>query len=270
MTINWFMALATPNSWAAIWLASSLSLLAGANPALAGPSPTEAEFAAYAQKSFQEAQARYQKAPGETNAAWQFGRACFDLAEFATNNSERAALAEQGIAACRSAIERDSNSAPAHYYLGMDLGQLARTRRLSALGIVSEMQREFARAHALDERLDWAGPDRNLGLLYRDAPRILSVGSRVKARKHLVRAAELAPAYPENRLNLIESYLEWGEPNNARRQLTALEELLPSARTNFVGKTWAASWADWEQRLKACQKKLGQSAKALGAPRTKD
>ena len=37
----------------------------------------------------------------KATAAWQFGRACFDLAEFATNNTERASLAEQGIAACR-------------------------------------------------------------------------------------------------------------------------------------------------------------------------
>ena len=39
-------------------------------------------------------------------------------------------------AACRQALAQGSNSAPAHYYLGMNLGQLARTRGLSALKLV--------------------------------------------------------------------------------------------------------------------------------------
>jgi tetratricopeptide (TPR) repeat protein len=261
------MALATPKSWAAIGLAGGLGLLAGTT--LAGPSPAETEFSAYAQQKFQEAKVRYEKAAGETEAAWAFGRACFDLAEFATNKTERASLAEQGMAACQRAIGLNSNSAPAYYYLGMDLGQLARTRRLSALRLVSQMEREFMRARDLDEHFDWAGPDRNLGLLYRDAPPFASVGSRTKAREHLKRAVELAPGYPENRLNLIETYLSWHEPNNARSQLTALEDLWPSARTNFTGKGWAASWADWEQRLRQSRKKLGQPSNPMSAPREK-
>ena len=107
-------------------------------------------------------------------------------------------------------MARESNLAPAHYYLGMNLGQLARTRGLSALRLVNQMQREFTRARDLDEHFDWAGPDRNLGLLYRDAPAFASIGSRSKAREHLMRAVELAPRYPENRLNLVETYLQLG------------------------------------------------------------
>lgn len=263
------MALATPNSGVAVWLAGGLCFFAAISQSRAGASAAQAEFLAYARTNFQEARARYEKAPSETTAAWQFGRACFDLAEFATNKTERASLAEQGIAACRQAIERNSNSAAAHCYLGMNLGQLARTRGLSALRLVSQMEREFIRARDLDEHFDWAGPDRNLGMLYRDAPPFASVGSRTKARQHLKGAVELAPGYPDNRLNLIEAYLSWHEPNNARSQLTALEELWPQARTNFVGKAWAASWADWEQRLRKFQKKLSGSNHPLGSPREK-
>ena len=47
----------------------------------------------------------------------------------ATNRTERAEIAEQGVAACQRALTVNSNSAPAHYYLGLNLGQLARTRR---------------------------------------------------------------------------------------------------------------------------------------------
>jgi tetratricopeptide (TPR) repeat protein len=261
------MALASPISRAMAVFAACLGLFAGANQALANPPSDEAGYAAYAMRGFQEAQAHYRNAPGEVAAAWHFARACFDLAEFATNKTERASLAEQGIAASQKAIASEPNLAPAHYYLGMNLGQLARTRGLSALRIVSQMQRVFTRARDLEAQLDWAGPDRNLGLLYRDAPSIASIGSRSKAREHLKRAVELAPQYPENRLNLVETYLSWGEPNSAQREFAALEAVWPSARTNFVGEAWAASWADWEPRLKKLKKKIEVPLKSLGTPR---
>ncbi|MGO8930777.1 MAG: hypothetical protein ACLQU3_28290 [Limisphaerales bacterium] len=262
------MALATPISWPAIPLLLGLGLFAQPKATRADPPPAETEVAARAKRNFQATQAHYRAAPGEATAAWKFARACFDVADLTTNKAERASLAEQGIAACQQALARESNSASAHYYLGMNLGQLARTRGLTALGLVLQMQREFTRAHDLEEQLDWAGPDRNLGLLYLDAPAIASIGSRTKAREHLTRAVELAPQYPENRLNLIEAYLQWREPNNARRELAALEEAWPSARTNFVGEAWAASWADWEPRLKKLKQKVEARQKSLGAPRT--
>jgi hypothetical protein len=264
------MLLATPFLTARIWLAAGLGFLAGTTQVVAGTPTAETGFAAYAQRSFQEAQLRYRQAPGEATAAWQFGRACFYLAEFATNNTQRAALAEQGIAACRLAVARASNSAPAHYYLGMNLGQLARTKNLAALKLVDQMQREFAWARDLDERLNWAGPDRSLGLLYRDAPVIGSIGNRTQAREHLKRAVELAPEFPENRLNLTEAYVKWGERAGAYRELQALEAAWPGARTNFVGEAWVASWADWESRREKLKKRLEGPRKALGTPRAKN
>jgi tetratricopeptide (TPR) repeat protein len=250
-----------------IWLAGGLVLFARLNQALASPAAAETDFAAYAKKSFQKAKARYQEKPGDAATAWQFGRACFDLAEFATNHTQRASLAEQGIAACRLAVARETNSAPAYYYLGLNVGQLARTKGLTALRLVDQMEREFTRARELDERFDCAGPDRSLGLLYADAPAFGSIGSRARAREHLRRAVELAPQYPENRLSLIEAYLNWGEPTGAYRELQILEAAWPAARTNFVGEAWASSWADWEPRLKKLKKKLEEPTKPLGAPR---
>ncbi len=227
-------------------------------PILAGAPASEIDFAAYVQANYQEAARLYQQAPGNAEAAWQFGRACFDLAELATNRTARAAIAERGIAACRQVIARASNLAPAHYYLGMNLAQSARTKGLGALKLVNEMEREFALTRRLDAQFDFAGSDRNLGLLYRDAPAIGSIGSRANARQHLRRAVELAPEYPENRLNLIEAYLKWGDREGGRRELQAVEALWPDARTNFVGVAWTASWADWERRLEKARGKLGR------------
>ena len=261
--------MATPFSRTVIWLAGWLTLLSGASHASADPAVAERGFAAYATESFREAASRYRQAPGDAAAAWQFGRACFNLAEFATNHTQRASLAEQGIAACRVATGRKPNSAPAHFYLAMNLGQLARTKGLSALKLVDEMEREFVRARELDQHFHYAGPDRNLGLLYRDAPVIGSVGSRSRAREHLRRAVELAPEYPENRLSLIEAYAQWGDRTGAHRELEALQTTWPAARTNFVGAAWAASWADWEPRLQKLKKRFELTPKALDSPREK-
>src|SRR6185295_95325 len=176
------------------------------------------DLAALARKNFDEAQARYQKQPTNSQSAWQFGHACFELGEFATNSTERAEVAEQGIAACKQLLAREPNSAPGHYYLAMNLGQLARTRGIGALKIVKQMEREFNTARELDEHFDYAGPDRNLGVIYRDAPSLGSIGSRSHARRHMDRAIELAPDYPENRLNLIEACLGWSDRNAAIRE----------------------------------------------------
>jgi tetratricopeptide (TPR) repeat protein len=229
----------------------------------------QTNFAAQAQRAFLEARGRYQDQPDDPDAAWQFGRACFDWAEFAATAAQRAEIAETGIAACRKFIAREPRSAPARYYLGMNLGQLARTKSLGALRIVDEMEREFRIVRTLDENFDFAGADRNLGLLYLEAPPIASIGNRSKARQHLQRAVELAPDYPENRLNLLEAYLRWNDRHGARRELQALEALWPNAKTRFAGDQWVLTWKDWDLRLAEARAKVQKMPRALESPRQK-
>ena len=226
----------------------------------------ENNFAARARRLYWEAQTRRNKTPKDEEALWQFARACFDLGDFATNSSERAEIAEQGISACREVISKNPASVEGHYYLGMNLGQLAQTKGLGALKIVDLMEREFKTVRQNDETFDYAGPDRNLGLLYRDAPSIGSIGSRSKAKQHLARAVELAPSYPENHLNLAETCLKWEDRNCATRELKAVESGWSAARTNFVGVEWAQSWLDWKKRLQAVKLKVEEHSIAIRAP----
>ena len=216
-------------------------------------------FARRAEQNYREARTRYQSNSNDAEAAWQFGRACFDWADFAKSDEQRESVASEGIAACRQLIARDPKSVPGHYYLSMNLGQLAQTKTLGALRIVQEMEGEFKTARDLDAKFDYAGPDRNLGLLYLGAPGWpASIGSKSKARKHLERAVELAPNYPENHLCLLEAYLKWGDKKNIQRELKVTEELLPRARKEFAGDSWTQSWADWDVRWKKIQRKAGE------------
>jgi hypothetical protein len=252
---------------AALLTALWLSVCSQVSPFVQGVWAGETEWAAAAARDYQAARTHYKLQPRDEAAGWQFARACSDFADFATNSSQRAGLAGEGIAACEQILSRNSNSASAHYYKAVNLGQLAMTRGLGALKLIKSMQQEFEAARQLDETIDHGGPDRGLGLLYRDAPSIGSVGSRSRARLHLQRAVELAPDFPENRLDLIEAYVSWSDRNGARRELKALEEIWPGAHNQYRGLTWASSWADWEQRFNALKKKIEEPPKVLESPR---
>jgi tetratricopeptide (TPR) repeat protein len=221
-----------------------------------GTAPAETRVYVLAKKVYLEARGRWQSDTNNLEAGWKFARACFDCALAATNNADRAKSAEEGIAICRLLIARKPDLAQAHYFLGLNLGEVADTKRnLGGLRIVNEMERELSAARDLDERIDYAGPDRSLGLLYWQAPSVVSIGSRSKARQHLQRAVELAPDFPENRLNLLEAYTKWGDRANAWKELRALEKLWPDARRELSGDEFAADWIDWQKRFNEIKKK---------------
>jgi len=254
------------------WLAAALVLYMTACLEADAASPESqagiAKLAQHAEKAYAAAKTRFETETNNPEAAWQFGRACYDWADFATSDGQRADIAKQGIAACRSLIERDSGSAPGHYYLAMNLGQLAQTKSLGALKIVGQMEGEFKLALNLDPKLDFAGPDRGLGLLYLEAPGWpASIGSKTKARQHLQKALIMFPDFPENVLNMIEAEVKWGDKRGAVRDLAALEELWPTARMKFAGDQWASSWADWEKRRGLAEKKVAGTRKTPAPPR---
>jgi hypothetical protein len=215
-------------------------------------------FAGRAQTAFDQAQIRFQMHTNNPVAAWNFGRTCYDWADWAPSKSQRAAIARDGIAACRHSLDL-TNCAAAHYYLGMNLGQLARCETFGALKLVHEMEREFKAASDLDAHFDFAGPERNLGMLYRDAPgRPMSIGNRHAARQFLESAAAIAPAYPGNILNLAESYQIWGDSTDAGKNLATLDVLWPHAQQTLSGAAWEEDWADWSTRRDALRQKLKQ------------
>ncbi len=250
----------------------SVVCLAAALSIQADPFPDSnvAVFAARAQKAFRVAQANFRSKPKNAEAALRFGQAAFDWAEFAEENKQREEIAQEGIEACRLVVKLEPKAAAGHYYLAMNFGQLARTKTFGALKLVGEMETEFSVTRDLDEKLDFAGPDRNLGMLYDEAPGWpTSIGNRSKARHHLQRAVLLARNYPENHLNLLEAYLKWGEKTGAEQEFKALTDLWPVAKKEFSGEQWESSWADWTRRWEKIQTKFAETRRILESPRNK-
>lgn len=242
-------------------LANITMLLAPLSPGFVHAGETNNTIAPF-ERIYKNARAEYQAHSNRLETACALARACFDLAEFPQEEGSRTALGREGMAAARHVLSKEPTNAAAHYYLALNIGEVARTKRMSALKLVSDMEEELLIARNLDEKLDYAGPDRCLGLLYRDAPGWpVSVGNRNKARQYLLRALDLSPDYPENWINMIESHIEWGDTARASHDAVLLNEIWPSARSKFSGELWLASWDDWDDRWAKIQKKLFDKAK---------
>jgi tetratricopeptide (TPR) repeat protein len=237
--------MATSNSGALVLIGLLASLAGGWGEDV----DADGVFRERAQAQLEAARAKYRADTNDLAAAWLLGRATFERADFAQSAAEREALAQEGITVCRGALAQQPGSAAAHYYLGLNLGQLARVRLLKGLGLVAEMEQVFRRAREEDSQLDFAGPDRTLGLLHWRAPGWpLSIGDLAKARRYLERATRLCPDYPDNRLCLAEFLLANDDRAEFLRQVSALAELWPRARGQLSGEAWEWSWRDWDQR----------------------
>ena len=232
---------------ATIHVAIGCALIAGPR---AGAAQDQNSLADRAERAFAAAAQSAGRERTNIPALIHLSRTAFEWAEFSPSNDQRAEVATRGIEAARTAIQKADTNAAAHYWLAMNLGQLARTKSLGALKLVREMETEFLRARSLDPRVDFAGPDRSLGFLYRDAPGWpTSIGNRKKSRTHLEAAVQLEPDFPDNQIALAESFFEWGDKQSFSRQLEAAESVMDKARKTFTGPEWDASWADWNKRL---------------------
>ncbi len=246
-------------------LAAGMSARAQVAPADPKP-PGDAQFAKRAEKAFDDAKSRYDPAANNVEASLTLARTSYDWADYVTTDAKRAKIADEGIAASRKVLQTDSNNVAAHYYLAMNLGQLARTKSLGALKIVTQMEAEFNVVLGLDPKFDYAGANRGLGMLYLDSPGWpLSIGNKSKAREHLEKALKLSPDDPENHLNLIEANLKWGDKKAAAAGLKALAEIWPAVRGKLTGEAWASDWADWTKRRAAAEKKAGVKSEDNGA-----
>ncbi len=205
------------------------------------------------------AEARRQRTADPTNVApcVDVARLAFAATTQATQTAEKAALAEEGIAVARAGLVLQPKSAALEYYLGLNLGQLASTRGLSALKLVREMEAHLLAARKLDPLVADAGPDRSLGYLYRQAPGWpLSIGSHDKARQHFGQAWQLAPDRPEHLVALAEACLQQKQRTEARRLLEGADALWERARSRYSGPDWDGDWADWNARLRQLRETL--------------
>ena len=118
-------------------------------------------------------------------------------------------------------------------------------KNLAALRRIKEIEATLLHLRDLAPAYDHAAADRTLGLLYRNAPMIISVGSTVRAGRHLKEAFARDPAYPGNCIFLADFYLGEGDKREARKLAKACgteEKLAPYPEH-------AAEWARISRRI---------------------
>ena len=217
----------------------------------------EPDFTAEARAAYEAAQTAYSTNTSSVAAAIDLTRTAFDYADLAPNDTIRENVANNGIATAKAAIAGNTNLVAAHYYLALNIGQLARTKMLGALKLLTEMERELNVVIFLDPKFDYAGGHRTIGVLYLEAPGWpTSVGDKKKARFHLEQALQIAPEFPDNHLCYLEALIKWKEWKLATEKLSDYRGIVPKAKERFTGPDWNYEWSDWTPREKAIQQKI--------------
>jgi hypothetical protein len=184
--------------------------------------------------------------PENYEAQCEAAQALAFLAENETSAESRREAAKRGIALARHARELKPDGADGFYWYAINVGWLANVDRAYGLDAVGEMETALKRAIELDERCDFAGPLRTLGILYLRTPGPpLSIGSSRKGLRFLQRAVELFPDYPENYLYLAEALRDNQRPEDARVALAKVLDASPGSDR----QTESAQWKKEAQKL---------------------
>lgn len=195
--------------------------------------------------------------PQSIEPLWRTSLVAFLLADSAGDQRKRRAyFADLGERQARAAIALAPTRVEGHYYLAVNMGYTAQSksfiRRLGALDLVPEIEKEGKIALMLDRRFDHAGPHRLLGALYLRAPGWpASIGDPEEALTHLMSAVEIDPSYPENHLYLAEALLANNRVAEANREVDKVLMLDATAQ-----KMWAQRLPRWQVEAEALKKRI--------------
>jgi tetratricopeptide (TPR) repeat protein len=175
----------------------------------------------------------------EYDPQWQAARTLAFLAENEPRVDFRREAARRGIAFARRARDLKPDGVEGCYWYALNVGLLADADRGYGLDAVGEMESALKHAVELDERHDWAGPLRVLGILHLRTPAPpASIGSPRKALRLLQRAAELFPDYPENQLYLAEALRDSDRVAEAEGALRRVLDAPPWPDCTFESARW--------------------------------
>ena len=224
-------------------------------------SPDAESIKKASEKVYDAALIRFQSEASSTEDAWQLARVAFDFSEHLDPSNHKESVARQGIAAARACIQQSADLGEGHYYLALNLGQLARCRRLSALKLVREMEKAFLKARKLNASLDFAGPDRCLGRLYLQAPGWpASVGNSRKAMEHLTEAVRIHPDYPGNALQLVHACQELNRPEEANHYFQITRQITEQMGQNWTDRLPPIVLVKWRALLEEIQTTMSEES----------
>ena len=176
------------------------------------------------------------------DAQWQAAQALAFLAENETRSEFRKEAAKRGIVLSRHGRDLKPDRVECIYWYAINVGLLADVDRSYGLDAVGEMEAALKRAGEIDERYDFAGPLRVLGILYLRTPAPpVSIGSPRKGLRLLQRATGMFPDYPENYLYLAEAYRDTDRVADVRVTLAKVLDAPAWPDRQFESAQWKAA-----------------------------
>ena len=189
-------------------------------------------------------------APDDFDAQWHAAEALADVAENGATKDKRIQAAKSGLTFARRGEELQPNRVEGYYWYAINVGLLADADRMYGLKAVAEIEAALQRAATIDEKYDFAGPLRVLGILHlRTPPPPASIGSPRKGLRLLQLAADLFPNYLENQLYLAEALRD----NDRNAEACACVEKVLAAKPAPGHETELARWQASAERLLTCK-----------------
>jgi len=180
--------------------------------------------------------------PGDYDAQRQAAEIIAFVSENEPNNPARLQFAKTGITLARRGRELQPDRVECHYWYAINVGLLADADRAYGLNAVGEMEAALKRAMAVDEKYDYAGPLRVLGVLHLRTPAApVSIGSPRKGLRLLERAYELFPDYPENQLYFAEALRDNDRRDEAVKLLRKVITAEPWPDRQLESAAWKAA-----------------------------
>ena len=192
-------------------------------------------------RAAQELEAAARMLRDDYDAQWPAAQALAFLAENEPRPEFRKEAAKRGIVLARHGRELKPDRVECHYWYAINVGLLADVDRSYGLDAVGEMETSLRRTIEIDERYDFAGPLRLLGILHLRTPAPpASIGSPRKGLRLLQRATGLFPEYPENYLYLAEALRDNDRVEDARTALAKVLEARPWPDRQLESRQWKA------------------------------
>lgn len=184
-------------------------------------------------------------------------RLALHLAERSTNQSEKEALANEGVALAKRALAQGAERDGAvHYYLAANLGLAIHEHPLQAADNLASLEQELKLAADLSPAVDDGGPLRLLGMLYLKAPPWpTGIGDGDKALELLKKAADAYPDHPLNHLFYGQALWEVDE-----NSLLA-DQSLTVGREKLNTGAWGYNKAIWNKEFNAVAKEVSASSR---------
>lgn len=155
--------------------------------------------------------------PAGKEAAWKLSRAAIWWGDHAPKGKKEE-IYKKGMEWGKLAVKADPTSAEAHYWLAANMGSYGRAHGImESLSMIKPMKAECEKALQLDAKY-WRA-HMLLGMLYREAPGLISIGDKGKAVKELETAVKMAPQIPRALYELGLGYEANGDDDKAKAAL---------------------------------------------------